>query len=136
MSKPFSLTKYERLKSKKEIDALFLSGEAFFIYPFKVCYQVVETKPESACLLRVAVSVPKRVFKRAHDRNRIKRLIRESYRVQKLPLFTQLKAHQLSLNLMIIYTQKDLPEYELIFKKVEGVLENIQKRIEHKEAGN
>lgn len=133
MSKPFSLTKNERLKSKKEIDALFLSGEAFFVYPFKVCYQVIDTRLALTCPMRVGVSVPKRIFKKAHDRNRIKRLIRESYRLQKSTLLAHLKAQELNLNLMIIYTQKDLPTYELIFKKVDSVLVFLQKKIGYDE---
>lgn len=73
MTKTFSLSKQERLKSKKDIDTLFQTGEAFFIFPFKVIYRFVEALPEDVAL-KVMVSIPKRLHKRANKRNRLRRI--------------------------------------------------------------
>jgi len=69
MNKPFSLSKTERLKSKKTIDTLFQIGEAFFVFPYKVIFRIapttlVEASDQGAPLV-MGISVPKRIFKRA-----------------------------------------------------------------------
>lgn len=76
----FTYSKREKLKSKKLIDMLFVEGKSVKSYPLRMVY--LQTKPfEKDILLKVGVSVSKRTFKLAVDRNRIKRLIRESYRL-------------------------------------------------------
>ena len=116
MSKPFSLSKHERLKSKKQIDALFLRGEAFFIFPYKIkyCFQAAEQLPQ----MHFGISVPKRNFKRAVDRNKLKRLSREVYRIQKVKLKDDLVKHQLSIQVMFIYTHSSI----LTFAELESVM--------------
>lgn len=108
MSKPFSLSKNERLKSKKQIDALFLTGEAFFIFPYKVKYTFQKENPAE---LKFGISVPKRNFKKAVDRNRLKRLSRESYRLQKPDLKNDLLAKNLSLHVMFLYSHNEMLDY-------------------------
>jgi ribonuclease P protein component len=81
MNKPFSLSKTERLKSKKTIDTLFRTGEAFFVFPYKVIFRIapatlVEASDQGAPLV-MGISVPKRIFKRA-NKSSVKRSI-ESY---------------------------------------------------------
>jgi len=126
MSKPFSLSKFERLKSKKEIDALFLHGEAFFVYPFKVCFQPVPYNPSP---LRIVVSAPKKLFKRAHQRNYIKRLIRECYRQQKQELQQLLHQHQQGMNIMIMYNQPEMPDYHQLYPKLQTILQRLATKI-------
>lgn len=77
----------------------------------------------------MGVSVSKRYFKKAVHRNRIKRLIREAYRTQKLPLQQLVKDHATPLQLFILYTGKELPDYNLIYIKVAEALERLQKII-------
>ena len=71
----------EKLKSKKLLDALFSSGKKINGFPIKLVYKPLDF--EDDCLIKVGVSVPKRNFKKAVDRNRIKRLMREAYRLNK-----------------------------------------------------
>jgi ribonuclease P protein component len=79
--------------------------------------------------MKVGVGVSKRHFKKAVDRNRIKRLMREAYRLQKLPLQNILKEKKYSLQVFFIYTGKELPEYLLIKEKIATVLLQLQQKI-------
>ena len=93
MTKPFSLSKNERLKSKKDIDTLFLTGKAFFVFPFKIIFLQHKVEVSNAPLL-FGITVSKRYFKKAVDRNKIKRLSREIYRVHKVELKNLLTQQQ------------------------------------------
>ncbi|GBL35215.1 hypothetical protein EMGBS15_08100 [Filimonas sp.] len=75
------------MKSKKDIDTLFLSGKSVFVFPFKVYYRLIEQPTDNETVV-FGVSVPKKIFKRAVDRNAIKRKVREIYRVRKQELKT------------------------------------------------
>ena len=92
MPKQFTLGKGERLKSRKAIDELFKNGKRFTVSPFRVFYCI--TKEGG---LQFGAGVSTKNFKKAVDRNRIKRLIREAYRVQKNSLEILLKAEGLNL---------------------------------------
>src|SRR5690606_21473787 len=77
---PFSFRKEERLHKRKEIQELFEKGSSFHLQPFKV---LVMRQPPGAVTHKVLISVPSRIFRRAVDRNLLKRRIREAYRTQK-----------------------------------------------------
>jgi len=81
-------------------------------------------------VLQFGVSVSKKYFKKAVHRNRIKRLIREAYRTQKLPLQHLIKEGAVPpLQLFALYTGKELPDYHLVYTKVAEALERLQKAI-------
>jgi len=82
--KTFGFPKAERLTGKKKIEELFTDGSSFFLHPFLVKYLLASEGPH-----RLLITVPKKKFKRAVDRNRIKRLIREAYRLNKHILYNQ-----------------------------------------------
>ena len=101
--KLYSFPKKEKLTSKIIIDRLFKDGDSRFKYPFRVIFLSDDTYSEQ--FPQLVISVSKRNFKRAVDRNRIKRLIREAYRLQKedlLALFEHKPAY-----LAILYTAKE-----------------------------
>ncbi len=77
------------------------------------------------------ISVPKRSFPHAHDRNRVRRLLREAYRKNKLPLYSALQANQLQLALVVIYTSKKITTFNDAENKIKLVLSRL---IDH--AGN
>ncbi len=83
----------------------------------------------SANILQAAFSVSSKNFKKAVERNRIKRLMREAYRLQKNALQTELSAHQKSIVLFFIYTNKTMPDYKIIFEKTNIALMRLQKII-------
>lgn len=122
MAKQFTLNKAERLKRRKIIEQLFSEGRAVTAFPIRVQYKTVG---ELTVPLQAGFSVSSRNFKRAVDRNRIKRLMREAYRLQKLPLEQALQTKEQQLALFLIYTGKELPAYALVKEKVDVVLKKL-----------
>ena len=101
MAKQFTLGKKERLKSRKSIEQLFSEGKKIVVSPYRVLY--LFTKPEKDPSLLFAAAVSAKNFKKAVDRNRIKRVTREAYRLQKKNLQEKVKANNIQLN---IFTQQ------------------------------
>jgi ribonuclease P protein component len=123
MAKKFTLKKDERLKRRKIIEQLFGEGKAFTTFPIRVqykLYQQVLTSP-----LQAGFSASSRNFKKAVDRNRIKRLMREAYRLQKNPLKEALQTKQQQLALFFIYTGKELPDYKTVSEKMGVILNKL-----------
>lgn len=108
----FSYSKSEKLKSKKIIGELFSSGKSISAYPLLLIYLKNNTK------LQTGVSVSKKRFKNATDRNRIKRLLREGYRLNKSVLIDN-KIDNYSF--IILYVGKDMPDFKLINSKVKAL---------------
>ncbi len=114
----YTLKKTERLSSKKDIQELFKNGSSFYLYPFKV----VMLPNVASKVHQVLFSVPKRIFKRAVDRNLLKRRMREAYRLHKHLLPTEPQV----LNIAYIYTSKDVLDYTSIAKSVKKSFIRIQ----------
>lgn len=113
--------KKERLNSKKNIQRLFEQGDNFFSYPFKVYFYLYrdEVKNYEASVL---FSIGKKQFKHAVDRNRIKRMCRESYRLNKTLLNSKLEETQNSMEVAFVYIAKTNPEYDDLQKKMKKIL--------------
>jgi ribonuclease P protein component len=124
VAKQFTFGKQERLKSRKIIEQLFSEGKKFMVSPFRVFYLFDEKKNSP---LQFGVGVSTKNFKKAVDRNRIKRIIREAYRLQKLPLQEKLKEKKIRLNLFFIYNGKDLPEYKETYSTIGLILDKMHK---------
>ncbi len=121
--KQFTLSNSERLKSRKQIDHLFDAGKYFNSAPLRVIYDLEkEPKPDS---LKFGVGVSAKHFKKAVDRNRVKRLVREAWRVQKLPLANQLKEKNIAIRVFIIYTGRELPDHLLISEKIGSAIQRL-----------
>ena len=135
MAKVFSLGRNERLKSRKQIEQLFKEGKKISLFPLYVYYQVTQlTTNDSRPLARIGVGVSSKNFKKAVDRNRIKRLIRESYRLQRPNFSNTIKANNQQLNMFFIYRGKELPDYKLVYEKVAIALQKISLHIEKRSA--
>lgn len=125
----FTFKKAERLKSKKLIDLLFSKGESFLQYPVKFVYLPTEL-PQKHCV-QVGVTVSKKNFKKAVDRNRIKRLLREAYRLNKHQILDSIGEQQLAL--FLIYIGKEMPDYRLIENGIKKGLRKVSNSLKEKE---
>lgn len=131
----YTLGKKDRLKSRKAIEHLFKTGKSFSVFPFRVLYILEEKQPllsgentvSANSNLQAGFTASSRNFKKAVDRNRIKRLMREAYRLQKNELLQSLELNDENLILFLIYVGKDLPEYEMVFEKFTLVLTRLIK---------
>lgn len=120
-----TLSRTERLKSRKAIEQLFNSGKRFSQPPFKILYQ----KSEQTGLL-FGTGVSTKNFKKAVDRNKVKRLMREAYRLQKHTLQQVLIEKQSGLDLFFIYTGKEIPAYQYVVEKIGESLQQLIELIE------
>lgn len=128
MAKQFTLGKDERLKSRKAIEQLFKEGRRFTVSPFRVYY--LPATGSQVQNLQFGIGVPAKNFKKAVDRNRVKRLTREAYRVQKNLLQDQLKTKDKGLHLFLIYTHNELPDFKLVNDKVDLILKKLSRLID------
>lgn len=103
----YRFPKKERLCSQKNIEQLFAEGKSVSKYPLKLIY-LASSLPENVPI-QVGVTVPKRTFKKAVIRNRIKRLLRESYRLHKPLYFNTLETPYA---FMILYLGKEIPSFD------------------------
>lgn len=113
----YTLGKEERLKSKKLIESLYQKGSSVKVFPLRMIF--LQTAHTSNFPAQVGVSVAKRNFKLAVDRNRIKRLMRESYRLQKGIVYNHLENPYV---FMISYIGKAEVPYQELFLKMEKLL--------------
>ncbi|WP_100610521.1 ribonuclease P protein component [Confluentibacter lentus] len=116
----FTFNKKDKLKSKKLIEVLFTEGQSVTAYPLRLVY--MNASFDDAVLVKAGVSVSKRHFKKAVDRNRIKRLLRESYRLNKPDYFNNITT---SYALMILYIGKDKPTYGQVETKMNQLFEKF-----------
>lgn len=117
----------ERLKSRKTIEHLFSDGKSFGQYPLRLIYAPkVEKKGEA--LVQIAVSVPKRKFPRAVHRNRIKRQVKEAWRLHKHVLYQKLSDEDRQFGFMLIYTAREALDYAQIEQAMKGVIHRFAKK--------
>lgn len=113
----FRFTRAERLKSRKLIGALFKEGQSFAVFPLRIIF----IRSAEGSGVQAAFSVSKRHFKRAVQRNRIKRQMREAYRLRK----NQFPDTTGQLSLMVLYTAKEA----LPYAQIEAAMGRLLKKI-------
>jgi len=128
MVKEAGFGKAEKLKSRKVVEELFARGKSLNVFPIRISYKFLPLPADEKTVLQVGVSVSKRNFKRAVDRNRIKRLLRETYRLQKRELIEVLKVQRRIGYVFFIYTDKQMPQYPIVFDTMSKCLEVLKRK--------
>jgi ribonuclease P protein component len=123
-----SFGKEYKLCRRKLIDGVFKTGKVIKQYPFVVHFLEVDEKLEAP--FQVTISAPKRNFRKAHDRNRIKRLMRETIRFNKMILEEKISKSQKNIIMFMVYTSKEEIPFTTLMKKNELLFEQITKHIE------
>jgi len=126
----YTLRKSERTCSKIAIDNLFKGGHSRSLsaFPIRVVYLVSDTPQQEQC--QIMVSVPKKCFKRAVKRNRVKRQIREAYRLNKAIVTEQMKKHEGKyLTMAFIWLDAELHYTDEIKTKMINLLGRISERL-------
>ena len=124
----FTFKKEERLSSRRVIGELFKSGKALNSGIYRVVWLPLDV--QNVFPAQVVISVPKRSFKKAVDRNRIKRLIKEAYRKHKSALYDTLNGKQKKIAFIIAYTAKEELPYAEIESKLIITLQRLQTVLE------
>ncbi|AWA29356.1 ribonuclease P protein component [Flavobacterium magnum] len=119
---PFSYPKNEKLKSRKTIDLLFSEGKSVSKYPLRLVYMPVD---QADGPLRAGVSVSKKYFKKAVDRNYYKRVLRETYRLNKAILDNLDRPYAF----MFFYQTKDRLTYQEINLKTIQLFEKFVSQV-------
>ena len=123
----FTFKKEERLKSKKIIGRLFnKEGQSFAIHPFRIIW--LKTSLTSDTPAQFGSVVPKRHFKKAVHRNRIKRQIKETYRLNKHLIYEHLTRKHIQCAIMIVYTGKEEVSFDELNKKMKQIIRKFIKR--------
>lgn len=132
------------------MEGLFAGGKSFSIFPIKVFYTVEEiagNEAKSSSILNrpvnetevvqnkvhAGVGVSSRIFKKANDRNKVKRLLREVYRTQKHPLYAAMDQKTKSLDVFFLYIGKELPVFAELKETMEKVLDKLVRKISETE---
>ena len=117
--------KSERLCSRKSIETLLRDQNSYYHHPIK-CYYIWEQKQNPSDQNQIAIAVPKKNFKKAVIRNRIKRRIREAYRLNKQQfLLDNISKPDKKVNLLFYYTSKEEHNFALIEEALIAVLKDL-----------
>jgi ribonuclease P protein component len=131
MNKLNSFPKSEHLCGEIRIARLFNQGQAFIAYPMRVVF-LIDTSSKLKEPVSVMVSVPKKRFKHAVNRNRLKRLMREAYRLNKHCLVEKIEEKQIQIHIAFNYISNDELDFISIEKKMKVALNKIIELIAEK----
>lgn len=134
MAKLFSYSAKEKLKSRKLMDELFAGGSSFSLFPIKVIYKEIPQPLDFP--VKAGVGASSKRFKNATDRNRIKRLLRENYRLNKLPLIEFATNHNKGLAVFFLFIDKTLPDHDLLQSKMPLVIDKLINRLNETVSAN
>jgi ribonuclease P protein component len=130
LKQKLTFSKKERLSSKILIDEVFEKGKKFKSYPFIATYLTQDSSESNwDSKVKVVITVPKRKVKFANKRNRVRRQIKEAYRLNKSEFYTELEEKNTNLALFLIYIGKEKEEYSFIDKKIKLLLTDLVKQL-------
>lgn len=121
--------KSQHLCGETTISQLFREGKAFLVFPLRVVYRLEKRKEDDKrATVRVLTSVPKKQFKHAVDRNRFKRLIRESYRLQQIELNEVLNAKGLVMDVAFTAVHNQIPKFDYLKSRMAKILQTLKEQ--------
>lgn len=124
----FSLSKNERLKSRKQISLIFSKGKVQKAFPLRLHY-ILSPLEEGQEVMNVGFVVPKRNCKKAVDRNRYKRRIFEAVRLNRQEIMQKLSESNLHIDVMIVYIHREEPSFTFVEKAVVKAFEKLADKI-------
>ena len=124
----FTFDHSERLKFRKQIEALFRNGEAFSVYPFRVVHNCTDPRADKDAPARAGFSVPKKKMRHAVQRNRIKRLLKEAWRHEKHRIYPLIPADR-QLHLFFIFVGKEIPDWPATQKAMSKIIPNLLSKL-------
>ena len=127
MAKLFTLNASERLKSRKLMERVFKTGTRWNKFPLRVSFLIDNDTQDG--IIKFGCSAPVRNFKKAVDRNRVKRLMKEAFRLEKHSLAELLKPKNARLIIFVIYTSPDLPKFETIKTSMNELVLKLKEEI-------
>jgi len=132
----FTYKKQDKLKSRKQTQYLFSKGQSIHVFPIKLIFtiEIIETDANKAMaefngVLQAGVGAPSRTFRKAVQRNRVKRLLREAYRLEKPSFMEQLSLTNKRLNLFFLYTDSVVLTQLEIQHKIKEALNLLVKKL-------
>lgn len=123
------LPKSQRIYLKKAVQTLFEEGKGFTLYPFRVIVHLYDADSQDVAIPRILISVSKKRFHHAVKRNRVKRLIRESWRKNKSELMKLCEANNKTLDVALVYNATVILKYDEIEEKMKKVVERLVERL-------
>lgn len=127
-NKPNGLKKEERLYLREDLRPLFATPSgSFTAYPYRVVYRLLpsDTATRGYTPVSILISVGKKKFRHAVDRNRVKRLTREAYRCHKQTLLAEATQRSLSIHIALIMLDKELPTLGVVEKSIKKMTSRI-----------
>ena len=123
------LPKSQRIYQRKAVQTLFEEGKGFTLYPFRVVVHLYDAENQKVAIPRILVSVSKKRFHHAFKRNRVKRLIRESWRKNKAELMKLCQANNKTLDVALVYNATVIMKYDEIEGKMKQVVERLVEKL-------
>ena len=115
------------------MDQLYAEGHRLMAFPYSVQWLVIPSCPKGQSSLhspcQVMIVAPKRKFKHAVDRNRVRRLTRECYRLRKHSLYAFLESHGISIVFSMVYIHNEIMSYDQLGHKMDKLLSAMEKEI-------
>ncbi|AMA48059.1 MULTISPECIES: ribonuclease P protein component [Flavobacterium] len=122
---------YEKLKSRTLIDHLFANGKSVSKYPIRLVFVEVPELKNTSTNIQIGVSVSKKYFKKAVDRNYYKRVLREVYRLNKTEFITIVSEKKYIM--MLMYQTKDRLDFHEISDKIKSLLIKFNEQLNKQE---
>lgn len=131
--KQYTLPKTERLYLRNAISELFAKGSSFMVYPYRIVYRVLPEDDDQVAQVAIMTIAPKKRFKHAVDRNHVKRLSREAYRLAKLPLIERCEQQHRKLAFAMLYSDNKFLTFEETQTRMTKIIKTLGQKVTESE---